>query len=215
MPIILRVDLAANQVVTELLGALPFRASTPRQSFERALIRDYPGMTTLLLRHTRNRQLAADLLQDAIVTTLAKLDAGTASPTPEIAGYVFRTAMNHLRNHRRHERLRAGDGTVADETASDSASPEEQSQREANARAVRQVLNGLASWRDREVLVRFYLREQSKQEICTALGLGDLDFNRVIFRARERMRRQLEGAGMGRADLLSLLTLVSLLAHVR
>ena len=180
-----------------------------------ALIRGYPGLTALLHRHAGDPQLAEDLLQDAILTTLTKLDVGTLSPTDEIAGYVFRTALNHLRNHRRRERLRIGDNAAVEDLATDTASPEDQSQRDANTRAVLRVLHGLGSLRDREVLVRFYLDEESKQDICAALGLDELGFNRVIFRARERLRRLLENIGMGRADLFTVLAIVSLLTLVR
>jgi RNA polymerase sigma-70 factor (ECF subfamily) len=215
------VNVAANQVATEAPGLMPRRPSALRESFERALIRNYPGLTATLQRHTHDPQLAADLLQDAIVLTLAKFNAGTTAPTPETAGYVFRTAMNLLRNHRRHQRLWADDGTrgeaplAREVLRSDIASLEEQSQRDANASAVRRVLDGLSSFRDRDVLVRFYLDEQSKQDICKVLELSEPDFNRIIFRARERMRRQLEGSGMRHADLFSLLTIMSLLTFVR
>ena len=208
-------NVAANQLANVALSALPRRPGISRESFERALIRDYPGMILLLLRHARDPHLAADILQDAIVTTLTKLDQGVVAPTPLIAGYVFRTAMNHLHNHWRTERSRIGSGAAKNEQISDIASPEDQLRREANARAVRRVLHALGSSRDREVLVRFYLHEESKQEICAALGLGDIDFKRVVFRARGRMRRQLEGAGMSRADLFSFLTIASLLTLVR
>jgi RNA polymerase sigma-70 factor, ECF subfamily len=170
----------------------------------------------MLLRHARDPELAADILHDAIVTTLAKLDDGTVFPTPRIAGFVFRTALHHLRNHWRRESWRSHGAAPIEESVSDIASLEEHSQRDANVRAVRRVLHGLGSSRDREVLVRFYLDEQSKQEICAALGLPEPDFNTILYRARERMRRQLEGAGVARTeDLMSLMTIVSLLALVR
>jgi RNA polymerase sigma-70 factor, ECF subfamily len=211
------VSVVAEDVISEALGTGTFtrRPSASRESFAHALTREYPGMITLLLRHTSDPQLAADILQDAIVTTLAKLDQGIVSPTPVIAGYVFRTALNHLRNHRRQERPRTGDCAAVDEPACKVASLEDQMQRDANVRAVRRVLLGLGSFRDREVLVRFYLQEESKQDICAALGLNEHDFRIVMHRARERLRRQLESVGLGRAELLSLLTVISMLTLVR
>jgi hypothetical protein len=52
---------------------------------------------------------------------------------------------------------------------------------------------------------RFYLHEESKEELCEMFGLSDLHFNRVIFRARERFRELLSRRGLGRADFLSIL----------
>jgi RNA polymerase sigma-70 factor, ECF subfamily len=214
-PIILGVNVAADQLVAETRGAPARFSSAKRESFASALVCNYPGLTTLLHRHTGDPQLAEDILHDAILTTLTKLDGGTLSPTAELAGYVFRTALNHLRNHRRRARLRAGDNAAVDVLATDTASPDDQSQRDANTRAVRRVLHGLGSLRDRELLVRFYLDEESKQDICAAFGLDEPAFNRVICRARERLRRLLENIGIGRADLFTLLTIVSLLTLVR
>jgi RNA polymerase sigma-70 factor (ECF subfamily) len=50
------------------------------------------------------------------------------------------------------------------------------------------VLAELPSERDRQVLFRFYLAEEDKDQICKDLGLSSLHFNRVVFRARERYR---------------------------
>jgi RNA polymerase sigma-70 factor, ECF subfamily len=47
------------------------------------------------------------------------------------------------------------------------------------------VLNGLPQ-RDREVLVRFYLREQSADQICRELGLTDTQFRLIKSRAKAR-----------------------------
>jgi hypothetical protein len=52
-------------------------------------------------------------------------------------------------------------------------------------------------------LVRYYLDDESKEEICAALGLSDEHFNRVIFRAKNRFRELLERRGYVKSDLLS------------
>jgi len=47
------------------------------------------------------------------------------------------------------------------------------------------VLNGLPQ-RDRDVLIRFYLREQTAEEICTELGLTETQFRLIKSRAKAR-----------------------------
>jgi RNA polymerase sigma-70 factor (ECF subfamily) len=56
------------------------------------------------------------------------------------------------------------------------------------ATSARAVLAELGSERDRQMLLRFYVAGDSKEEICAEYGLSSLHFNRVLFRARERYR---------------------------
>ena len=58
--------------------------------------------------------------------------------------------------------------------------------------------------RDREVLVRFYLNDEDREQICRELRLSEEHFNRVIFRARNRFRELIEHRGFWKADLLAI-----------
>ncbi len=180
---------------------------------ERALLRDYPGLVTLLGRRCGDRQLARDLLHDAIVTALDKLAAGAAVPPAVLAGFVFRTAMNHLRNHQRHLQLRCESEADIESFAGEADSgPEAQSQRAKLREIVRRVLQGLSSSRDREVLIRYYLDEEDKSQICESYNLSGAQFDRVIFRARDRLRALVERTGYRCWDLLGIFFLVLVFA---
>lgn len=193
---------AARTVLTAVGAPVPAQSASAHES----LAVRYPGLMSLLQRRVGDRQLALDLLQDAVVTTLTKLDGGIDLSSEVVAGYVFRTALNHLRNHRRHERLLAPLDVEAalSGTAIDAPSAIDEIQAESNRELVRRVLRDLPSERDREVLVRFYLDEQEKDEICADLGITSVHFNAVVSRARERLRRGLEKIGFARWDLLAL-----------
>jgi len=67
---------------------------------------------------------------------------------------------------------------------------------------VRRLLQDLGSSRDREILVRYYLDEEDKLHLCESLALTGPQFDRVIYRARDRFRMLLERAGFRRWDLL-------------
>ena len=62
------------------------------------------------------------------------------------------------------------------------------------AAIVRQVINELPTDRDRQVLFRYYIVEDEKEQICADLGLTSLHFNRVLHRARERYKELYERA---------------------
>jgi len=173
-----------------------------------ALLRDMAGLRSQLARVTGSKELAADLLQDAIVTALQKLSDGEISSRRELDGFVYRTALNHLRNHRRKDRWRVSDTDAAEMLADPQAvCPTEDVASTQWARLAGEVLREVNS-RDRELLVRFYLHDEPKEELCRQYGLSDLHFNRVIFRARERFRDLLQSRGLGRSDFFSLLTVL-------
>jgi len=172
----------------------------------RELFANMAGLRLKLARVTRNPDLAADILQDAIVTALQKLNAGELSARTALDGFVYRVALNHLRNHQRKDKSPLSDQNAAAELADPRTHCMTESLQSAQwARVTRELLMEVKPVRDRELLVRFYLHEESKEELCEMFGLSDLHFNRVIFRARERFRELLSRRGLGRADFLSIL----------
>jgi RNA polymerase sigma-70 factor, ECF subfamily len=173
-----------------------------------AVYRDYPGLRALILRRVRDPELAADILQDAAVTTLEKLRSGGIAHPENVGGYLYRVALNHLRNHRRKDRTAVSSPDALDELRDVESDPEwERVGRPQWAAAARRVLEEMPTARDRELLVRFYLDDEEKEQICQELHLSPEHFNRVIFRARNRFRALLEQRGFWKADLLAIATM--------
>jgi RNA polymerase sigma-70 factor, ECF subfamily len=174
--------------------------TTEPHSAEQLIRQQYPALLMLFRQKVGNDPLADDLINQAVTTALEHLRAGRVSQPSLIGGYIFRVAMNHLRNHRRKasERLdqRASpediDGLKAESDAEDTESR--------ILRQVRRVVEDLPTPRDREIVKRFYLDEQEKEHICSDLGLAPLHFDKVIFRARRRMKEQLEARGFKKSD---------------
>ena len=50
------------------------------------------------------------------------------------------------------------------------------------------MIEELGNDRDRQLLFRFYVAEEDKDEIAADLGLSSLQFNRVLYRARQRYK---------------------------
>lgn len=169
-----------------------------------AVYRDYPGLRALILRRVRDPEVAADILQDAAVTTLEKLRSGEIAHPENVGGYLYRVALNHLRNLRRKDRTAVAKAAAFGEPNSLEDDAEwERAGRPQWAQAARRVLDELPAARDRELLVRFYLNDEDKEIICLQLGLSREHFNRVIFRARNRFRELLRQHGLGKSDLLA------------
>jgi RNA polymerase sigma-70 factor, ECF subfamily len=173
-----------------------------------SVYRDYPGLRALILRRARNPDVAADILQDAAVTTLEKLRSGEIAHPENMGGYLYRVALNHLRNHHRKDRTALSGADALEELPAPVNDPEwENVGRPQWASAARRMLEEMPVARDREVLVRFYLDDEDREAICRELGLSEEHFNRVIFRARNRFRELLERRGFWKTDLLTLVAI--------
>jgi RNA polymerase sigma-70 factor, ECF subfamily len=170
-----------------------------------AVYRDFPGLRALILRRVRDPEVAADILQDAAVTTLEKLRSGEIAHPENMGGYLYRVAINHLRNHRRKDRSALSSADALDELRNTEDDPDwERVGRPQWAAAARRMLDELPGVRDRELLIRFYLNDEEKENICRELRLSQEHFNRVIFRARNRFRALLQQRGLWKADLLAI-----------
>ena len=170
--------------------------------------RDYPGLRALILRRVRDPDVASDILQDAAVTTLEKLRSGEIAHPENMGGYLYRVALNHLRNHRRKDRTSLSSPEGLDELPGVENDPEwERIGHPQWAAAARRMLDEMPVPRDRDILLRFYLNDEDKEHICQELRLSDEHFNRVIFRARIRFRELLEQRGFWKADLLSIVAI--------
>jgi len=178
-----------------------------RARLDTLIASNYPGLRSLIFRTVRDRALTHDLLNEAIVIACEHYRAGRIAQRERIAGYVFQVAMNLLRNYRRKlsEREDRRAGVQALEMLPAPDVDDEQRMEGQIAARVRDIVEGLPTARDREIVTRFYLDEDEKDAICLDLGLTHLHFDKVIHRARKRMRVLLEARGYRKRDFFSVL----------
>jgi RNA polymerase sigma-70 factor (ECF subfamily) len=156
---------------------------------ENELVQRYQrGVAAILRRSGAESAVAEDLSQETFALGLRKIREGEVRQPERLAGFLSSLARNLAIEHFRRASARRLAGSPDEEVASPAASPLEELLRAERAALVRAVLAELPSERDRQVLFRFYLAEEDKDQICKDLGLSSLHFNRVVFRARERYR---------------------------
>lgn len=168
--------------------------------------RHYAGLQSLLRRKIRDPAVAADLLNEAVATAMSHSRDGRVEQPDRMAGYVYRVALNLYRNYRREfanrPELRAGPEDIH-------RIPDRDGESEpvdlGLLQRVRTLIGELPTPRDREIVKRFYLDEEDKESICRALDLSPLHFDRVIFRARQRLRTLLESKGFVKSDFFNVL----------
>jgi RNA polymerase sigma-70 factor (ECF subfamily) len=165
-----------------------------RRADEELIARFGRGVSIILSRATGGRAVAEDLYQDTFQIALEKIRRGDLREPDRLSGFICSLARNlateYFRRERRPERHEALE--EADHLPDPAPSQLDQVLQKERAGTVRQVLSEMETERDRQILLRFYIVEEEKEQICVDLGLSDLHFNRVLFRARQRFKQLYE-----------------------
>jgi RNA polymerase sigma-70 factor (ECF subfamily) len=161
------------------------------------LIRRYSRAVTVLIRRSvYNHAHAEDLVQETFRMVIDKIRKGELREPERLSGFVRGIASNLVIELFRRESRRLDSEALERTRAVAGTEPSQLDEllRRENIDLVRRVLREMPGERDREVLYRFYLSEESKQQICDHLGLSSLQFDQVLFRARQRYRSLYEKA---------------------
>jgi len=154
------------------------------------------GVMIIIRREVHNGAVAEDIYQETFRIGLGKIRQGDVREPRRLSGFICGVARNlvidYFRHAARHESM-----TEIEEAAHLPHPASDQLQellRKEKADLVRQVLKEMPNERDIQVLYRFYIADDEKEQICADLGLTSLHFNRVLHRARERFRELYERA---------------------
>lgn len=154
------------------------------------------------VRYYLSRQLGAqeldDKVHDTFLVVLGAIQRGELREPERLMGFVrtvvrrlVATHIDHMVEERR-DRTSLEDGYAQADERSD---PEKDAEHREKVEIMGQVLHSI-SGRDREILTRFYLYEQSQQQICREMGLNDTQFRLLKSRAKQRFaelgKRRLE-----------------------
>jgi RNA polymerase sigma-70 factor (ECF subfamily) len=144
------------------------------------------GVRMIVSRASSDRSAVDDLCQETFKTALEKVRRGDVRDPERLSGFICGLARNLVVDYfRRAARTSVG---IVPDRPDPSPDPLDQLLARERAASARAVLAELGSERDRQILLRFYVAGDSKEDICADFGLSSLHFNRVLFRARERYR---------------------------
>ena len=142
------------------------------------------------MKHLRDRQAAADLAQEVLLTTLEQLRAGKLREPERLASFVFGicrlVVLNQRRTHARHERLLGAFGD--DLPLADPASAPRLEQ----AR-LRHCLERLSE-RERAVLLLTFYDDRPARDVGVELGVSEGNVRVIRHRGLERLRACVRGA---------------------
>lgn len=162
---------------------------------ESEFVRRYErGVRVLVRRHCRpGDPVVDDLVQDVLTGVIERLRAGAVRDASALPGYVQAAAVYATNAEYRQRRPTQSDAAIED--LPDAESPANRLDAAQLAALLRKLLAEMPVARDREILTRFYLKEDDRDSICRALAIDVGHFHRVLFRARERFRALLEQSG--------------------
>jgi RNA polymerase sigma factor (sigma-70 family) len=192
-------DLALPTSTASDVSAAPFvllaeRIRRGERDAEPELIRMVSAGLCAMLRHRLGFVAdVADIQQEALLILIEKLRAGDVAQTGAIPQFLRSVALNLVASDQRKFSRRRTDNDeellahIADAKQSCQAMLEQAQVK----KIVRDCLATLPTERDREILTRAYLRDEDKPHICNALGLTSEHFDRVMYRAKQRLRELL------------------------
>jgi len=189
--------LLGDQVETKVrpVGELVVRIGAGDASAETELVNKYwKSLYFILNRRCNDNQLASDIAQDAFIVVIAKARSGEINTPDAIAGFIRQTGVNLLIAHFRKETRRATDihGEVSFEIPDDKSNVERAVESRDSLKLVQQLIGEMTVDRDRDLLISYYAKEEEKSSICERLELTPAHFDRVLFRARSRLKQLID-----------------------
>mgnify|MGYP002862907042 CR=1 FL=1 len=148
-------------------------------------------------RHCRpNEPQVDDIVNDVLSDLLNRLRRGQIEDPRALPQYLQLSIRNACTAwYRRESKLQSDDFLTVASTQPDT-DPAESAVSLQRERMVRTLLRELPMPRDRELLRRFYLLEETRDDVCAALKIEIDHFRRVVHRARQRMRMLLDRSGI-------------------
>jgi RNA polymerase sigma factor (sigma-70 family) len=157
-----------------------------------------PGVLAVLRFGAFHRWVdAEDLTQETLHIVVERVRARSLEDPRKVFAFAATTARNLALNAARKmlRQQTVVDSDLVDELAQNlemEHSDLSDSDDRQLAEAVANLLEELPTERDRQLLMRFYLDGADKQQLCRELGLSPKHFDRVLMRARTRLRTIIE-----------------------
>lgn len=158
---------------------------------EAELVRRYrDGIAIIIGRIVRNESFTEDLSQETFKIAIEKIRDGDVRDPERLSGFICGVARNVAIDYVRRMRRLTNQEDIGNAEQIRDPRPDqfEHLWRKERAEIVRQVISELKVERDREVLSRYYIAEEDKDQLCADMGLDRKQFNSIVFRALKRYK---------------------------
>jgi len=154
----------------------------------------YAGIRFHLWRHVGAQDMP-DRLHDVFLIVAESIRRGELREPERLMGYVRTVVRRQIAGHldsRREQRLKWRTLDAGPVLPDRRPSPESGIIRRQHRELASRILSAMRE-RDREVLLRFYVREQRPTEICREMDLSETQFRLLKSRAKARLTQLCRG----------------------
>lgn len=158
---------------------------------ESSLVNKYwKSLQFILSQQNIDPELAADICQDTFILVLQKLRANAINKPSALGAFIRSIAINLvIESKRKGTRQKTDCNQHIDAIFNDlSESPERSISHSSLVNLVQTMVNELNTQRDREILQQTYFYHQDKSQVCDFLSVTPEHFDRVLFRAKSRLK---------------------------
>ena len=161
-------------------------------SAETELVHRYQRGLLFIIRRKCNydESLASDIVQDTWHIVIQKIRANEIREPAKLSAFIIQTAKNLVIAHYRKTETQYSqslDDSNIELPSSESVNPESFLERYNLSLMVKNVILQLEQQRDRDLLYRLFVCGQEKPRICRDLALNAEHFDRVLYRAKQRL----------------------------
>ena len=144
----------------------------------------------MLRRYVRDEHSAEDIHQATFEVIVRRLRERGIDDPGRIKQFIRQTAMNLAKGEfRKRDRQQTfADSELVANTPDRGRSLFDRIEREQLLAVVRRMIEELPIERDRDIFRRFYIFGERRAAICDVLDLGYDHFDRVMYRARQRLK---------------------------
>lgn len=158
---------------------------------EREMVDRYSkGLNAMLFSRCHDRALSEDVAQDTWILVIKKVRQQELHDSARLTGFVMQIAKNQLimamRNRTKRIFLSVDDAAEVSDTG---PTPDQSVINRELGKAISSALNEMSKPRDRELIKRFYLVGDSKEQLCKEYNLTHAHFDAVLSRARKRFKK--------------------------
>lgn len=164
-----------------------------KQAEKKLVDKYYKTLFYILFKQTQDYSLTQDLCQDAFLIVLKKARNGEIKNNDAAGAFIRSVGVNLLIEFKRKKVRQKTDAIHCVETLlpNQEDSFVKDIEKSQALKLVQQVIQELPNQRDQQLLRDYFLYGNSKANICQSFDLKPEHFDRVLYRARQRLKQLL------------------------